>query len=186
MKKRMDNKGFSLVELIIVIAIMAILIGIVGSQVIPYIEKSRISKDKDVVDTCYTALQAAVAKEGVKNINGAELDALDADSGISGMSTEVKESIGNGIKASADLTKKLGSNAYKDGKVRFWFNASTGFIAISVEGKDTKKGQTLVISSLKTLELETKGTMKYDSANASTLTKIEGDCGGKASGSSDD
>ena len=37
--KKLDNKGFSLIELIIVIAIMAILIGIVGTQVVPYIEK---------------------------------------------------------------------------------------------------------------------------------------------------
>ena len=44
-KAKKDNKGCSLVELIIVIAIMAILVGIVGTQVIPYIDKSRTSKD---------------------------------------------------------------------------------------------------------------------------------------------
>lgn len=43
--RKKDNKGFSLVELIIVIAIMAILVGIVGTQVIPYIDKSRNAKD---------------------------------------------------------------------------------------------------------------------------------------------
>ncbi|MBQ6094530.1 MAG: prepilin-type N-terminal cleavage/methylation domain-containing protein, partial [Lachnospiraceae bacterium] len=36
--KKLNNKGFSLVELIIVIAIMAILVGVVGTQVIPYLE----------------------------------------------------------------------------------------------------------------------------------------------------
>lgn len=44
-----NNKGFSLVELIIVIAIMAILVGIVGTQVIPYIDKSRNAKDIQVL-----------------------------------------------------------------------------------------------------------------------------------------
>lgn len=34
-----EEKGFSLVELIIVMAIMAILVGVVASQVIPYMEK---------------------------------------------------------------------------------------------------------------------------------------------------
>ena len=48
-KANKDNKGFSLVELIIVIAIMAILVGIVGTQVIPYIDKSRHSKDIQVL-----------------------------------------------------------------------------------------------------------------------------------------
>lgn len=49
-----SNKGFSLVELIIVIAIMAILVGIVGTQVIPYIEKSRVSKDQQVMSALCT------------------------------------------------------------------------------------------------------------------------------------
>ena len=38
---KLNEKGFSLVELIIVIAIMAVLVGVVGTQVIPYMESSR-------------------------------------------------------------------------------------------------------------------------------------------------
>lgn len=54
-----NNKGFSLVELIIVIAIMAILVGIVGTQVIPYIEKSRKAKDVQVLSgLCTDAMTA--------------------------------------------------------------------------------------------------------------------------------
>ena len=42
-KKRLqtDNEGFSLVELIIVIAIMAVLVGTVGTQVIPYLNNPK-------------------------------------------------------------------------------------------------------------------------------------------------
>lgn len=54
MEKKMNNKGFSLVELIIVIAIMAILVGIVGSQVVPYLEKSRKSKDIQILSAWCT------------------------------------------------------------------------------------------------------------------------------------
>lgn len=50
-----NNKGFSLVELIIVIAIMAILVGIVGTQVIPYLNKSKESKDEQIVNSYSTA-----------------------------------------------------------------------------------------------------------------------------------
>ena len=59
--KKLDNKGFSLVELIIVIAIMAILVGVVGTQVIPYIEKSRQSKDQQLLSAYCTDTVAAAS-----------------------------------------------------------------------------------------------------------------------------
>lgn len=57
--RKKDNKGFSLVELIIVIAIMAILVGIVGTQVIPYINKSKEAKDEQVLNSYSTAAVSA-------------------------------------------------------------------------------------------------------------------------------
>ena len=60
-----EREGFSLVELIIVIAIMAILIGIVALAVIPYLEKSRVGKDQQTVDTVYSAFQATIADQKV-------------------------------------------------------------------------------------------------------------------------
>ena len=41
-----ENKGFSLVELIIVVAIMAVLIGVLAPQYIKYVEKSKRSTDE--------------------------------------------------------------------------------------------------------------------------------------------
>lgn len=67
MKKKLQkylsgsNEGFSLVELIIVIAIMAILIGVVALAVIPYLEKSRESKDLQALGSLSSALSSAVA-----------------------------------------------------------------------------------------------------------------------------
>ncbi|MFP3154206.1 type II secretion system GspH family protein [Lachnospiraceae bacterium ZAX-1] len=63
MKKGSNNKGFSLVELIIVIAIMVILIAILAPQFIKYVERSRVSKDESGADEVLQAVTAALANE---------------------------------------------------------------------------------------------------------------------------
>lgn len=55
-----NNKGFSLVELIIVIAIMAILVGVMAPQLIKYIEKSNVSADTQLADSVQTACVTAM------------------------------------------------------------------------------------------------------------------------------
>ena len=56
-----NREGFSLVELIIVIAIMAILIGVIALAVLPNIQRSRESKDISALDNIASAVNAAIA-----------------------------------------------------------------------------------------------------------------------------
>ncbi len=59
------NKGFSLVELIIVIAIMAILVGVMAPQLIKYIEKTNVSADVQLCDSVQTAITLALTDPDV-------------------------------------------------------------------------------------------------------------------------
>ncbi len=62
MKKLVGNqKGFSLVELVIVIAIMAVLIGLLAPQFIKHVERSRESKDLQNIENVKSAIEAYVA-----------------------------------------------------------------------------------------------------------------------------
>jgi type IV pilus assembly protein PilA len=68
MKRRINlmkktNKGFSLVELIIVIAIMAILAAAIAPALIRYIDKSRRADDVTAAGTVLTGVQTAMADE---------------------------------------------------------------------------------------------------------------------------
>jgi type IV pilus assembly protein PilA len=98
MKK--NNKGFSLVELIIVIAIMAILAGALAPALIKYIAKSRRSTDVSNAQSIATAVTNALASE----------TAYDAASG--GQSYVIKGStVSGGSTVFADeVASQLGGN----------------------------------------------------------------------------
>jgi type IV pilus assembly protein PilA len=102
MKK--NNKGFSLVELIIVIAIMAILAGALAPALIKYIAKSRRSTDVSNAQTIATAVTNALSVE----------DAYDA--AVGGTSYTVSNS-GTGITPvsvfSDEVLDQLGTSTYK-------------------------------------------------------------------------
>lgn len=64
---KLNNKGFSLVELIVVIAIMAILVGVLAPSVLGQIDKAKQSKDKQAIDAVATAVAIAWADQDIKD-----------------------------------------------------------------------------------------------------------------------
>ena len=76
-----NNKGFSLVELIIVIAIMAILVGVMAPQLIKYIEKSKVSSDTQAADAVHTAILTAMMDPEVVNHTGYNTSAVVKNTG---------------------------------------------------------------------------------------------------------
>ena len=57
MEMKKNNKGFSLVELIIVIAIMAVLMAVLAPQFLRYIERSRLQSDNTAIGEIANALR---------------------------------------------------------------------------------------------------------------------------------
>ncbi len=84
--KKLNNKGFSLVELIIVIAIMAVLIGVLAPQFIKYVEKSKQSKDITNLDSCVEAVKVYYADRSMAStvkIDGNPYKSSDSNKALS-------------------------------------------------------------------------------------------------------
>ena len=127
--KKTNNKGFSLVELIIVIAIMAILAGAIAPALIRYIDKSRKSNDVSACKTIKTAIETAMSNEDANSaltpnddnpvvvtfVPKADLTALAATTAVTGGDSTISISSNTGASetetntAYAEIAKNLGS-----------------------------------------------------------------------------
>ena len=70
LQKRKNNKGFSLVELIVVVAIMAVLIGVLVPTLVRNVEKSKKQKDISTVEEVRNQLTIALADEKYSSLSG--------------------------------------------------------------------------------------------------------------------
>lgn len=99
--KKMDNKGFSLVELIIVIAIMAILVGVLAPQFMKYVEQSRRSSDISSAEEIRQAVIASIADGEISGSNTTVSHAFD-DAMVSQVSSISKKPTIRGNVVDAD------------------------------------------------------------------------------------
>lgn len=63
MTQKKDNKGFSLVELIVVVAIMAVLMGILVPTLVRNVEKSKKQKDLSGIEEIRSTMEKCLADE---------------------------------------------------------------------------------------------------------------------------
>jgi len=131
--KKLNNKGFSLVELIIVIAIMAILVGVVGTQVIPYLENSRKAKDTQIFSAWNTAAVSAYSTEAgnldatetyVITVNGTKVEATPT-------SAKGATNLEDTFCALTDLTKTAG---YNFGDLSSKAGKDVDYVTITING----------------------------------------------------
>ena len=145
MKKRIqkylagEREGFSLVELIIVIAIMAILIGVIALAVIPNIQRSRESKDISFLDSVASATNAAIANNQITDSGSVTLYTDTAGDGklvaATPAGTDAEKKIVTAVQKTIAQDPTLGSSAATTNKkpiVARWTIESSGAAKIHV------------------------------------------------------
>lgn len=109
------NKGFSLIELIIVVAIMAVLVVVCAPMYTKYIHKSRVARDWANLKIYYDEIQADFISTGEYNPKVKLVDHYSGD--ISNWKqTEIASLDGNTVKMQAGyfaVTKDSSGNGYQ-------------------------------------------------------------------------
>ena len=132
------NKGFSLVELIIVIAIMAILVGIMVPVLLHFIEKSNVSSDYQLADTVRSAVAYSIVDAKVKEDPYSQdgLDAMEAgEINITDLATLDTSPAGETSELMNSLTEYLGMDpAYIVNQVRSKHGDSCTCMVTTING----------------------------------------------------
>ena len=145
--KKMNKKGFSLVELIVVIAIMAVLVGVLAPALMSNVEKSRAQKDVSAMSEVTNSVELALADESiydeVANILGTATSGtieFAPNAGVISISdlqlTPASGSAAAVAKLTAELQQQIGESVTLSSKT---YKGSTYTVTITMEaGKAVK------------------------------------------------
>lgn len=130
-KIRKSNKGFTLVELIIVVAIIAVLSAVVAPQYIKYVERSRQGVDASTLEEVRHAVEVEAAIQETNTASKVTIAGADGDVKTSSGDTafpalaQVEAVVGDKVtlKSKAAKAKNFKINIDADGKVT-WDTAS--------------------------------------------------------------
>ena len=123
-----ENSGFTMVELIVVIAIIAILSAVAAPMYISYVEKSRISVDMDTAAVIERAVSVLCAEGSIPS-SDADYVTWDVSSGLIGDGRAAVEEITGTIPAAvSDKAKSAGDVIYS-----VLFNTDTPVVSTNID-----------------------------------------------------
>lgn len=151
-QKKLGNKGFSLVELIVVIAIMAVLVGVLAPTLIRNVEKSRESSDLQTLDSIRSSVTTALSVEDVNQALGSNsfsgtIDSAGSLTGGTGSTaatfvSKLSEELSADGVLQADLMK---SKACKDKNIAISIDIN-GKVTVSVPNAGATKSKIAMVA----------------------------------------
>ena len=140
-----DSKGFSLVELIVVIVILGVLVGIAVPSMTGYIERAKEAKDRANVESVEKAFMLAITSQSVTISPG--VITYKADGTMNGIGVTLTEQFAQIFGASgktAGVGQKgykmpaLQSKKYRNAEPKFdfkWSDASQSYIVLTYQNR---------------------------------------------------
>ncbi len=138
-KRKTDNNGFSLIELIIVIAIMAILIAVLAPQFLRYIEKSKQGKDADTVGVIHRAISVAMVDNSIPDRPesfAGDITRIDSLGTMPKFAAAIREYIGDYTFLDFK-TRNIRSNAYSGQDIYVVIDAEQELVRVTVSSNTT-------------------------------------------------
>ena len=173
-KKKKDNKGFTLVELVIVVAILAILVGILAPQYTKYVEKSRQSADVSNLENIVKGFKVAAADTDY-NVIPAGDDVATYTITMTATGTTIKA---NSKAPSADAGKNNAWTGAIKEYTGYDYSAAGGVTEIKLKSKKWKTDGTVVtadtagtIAAKVSIKSDGSVTVAYDPKSVKDGTK---------------
>ncbi|MCI8668434.1 MAG: type II secretion system protein [Lachnospiraceae bacterium] len=128
--KKMNNKGFSLIELIIVIAIMAVLVAVIAPNLTQYIGSSKKKTDASNADTIKSVINTALSDYSTAGSHDA------ADAADTTVDNDVVTSMATDIESYTTVDEIVVAGKADDSKLSWEYKVFEGLEA-NMTGADT-------------------------------------------------
>lgn len=145
--RKNENKGFSLVELIVVIAIMAVMTSVLAPALLQYVERSRAQKDDSAMGEVTNAIMLALSDQEIYDevlfyaCTNNYSCYVDTQSPDASMKVTVKAASGGGGNNAAEIYE-YNDDARRNDEIEYWVNGCMRGVTITFQpAKDTNASQ---------------------------------------------